>query len=138
MLWWKVIHIVAVISWMAGLLYLFRLFVYHNQEAEIVVKERFQTMERRLYWTIASPAGLLTLISGIALVIYTPSFLKQGWLHTKLLMVVGLVFLHIKALRLMKEIKIGKNFSNLWLRCLNEVPTLLMIVIVILVILKPF
>lgn len=103
-----------------------------------MTKERFQTMERRLYWMIATPAGLLALVSGVVLVVLSPVFLKQGWLHSKLLGVIGLVFLHWKALPMMRKLSAGETYSNFGLRVLNEVPTLLMIGIVILVVLKPF
>ena len=140
MLWWKAIHIIAVISWMAGLLYLLRLFVYHNEEREAVVKERFQMMERRLFNVIATPAALLTIISGVSIVAYNPAyFMKQGWFHAKLLAVFLLLGMHIWAIFIgRKLLKSDHPYKNGWLRFLNEVPTILMIAIVLLVVLKPF
>ena len=140
MLWWKALHIIAVISWMAGLLYLFRLFVYHNEETEKVVKERFQVMERRLLNIITTPAGLLALISGTVLISYNFSYyLGQRWFHFKLLFVVMLLGLNGLAYHFLKTLKTTPHpYSNFWMRLLNEVPTILMIFIVLLVILKPF
>lgn len=140
MLWWKAVHIISVISWMAGLLYLFRLFIYHNQETEAVVKERFQVMERRLLNIITTPAGILTVVSGFAIVAYNPEyFFKQGWFHAKLLAVFLLLVLHVWGFFARRKlIHAPRPYSNFWLRFLNEVPTLLMIGIVILVVLKPF
>lgn len=140
MLWWKAIHIIAVISWMAGLLYLYRLFVYHNEETEALVKERFQRMERRLFNIIATPAALLSLTSGLVIISYNVEyFMKQGWFHGKLLAVFLLLMMHIWSLPMRRKLATQPHpYNNTWLRLLNEVPTLLMIVIVILVVLKPF
>lgn len=140
MLWWKAVHIIAVISWMAGLLYLFRLFVYHNEESEKVVKERFQMMERRLFNVIATPAALLTVVSGVRLIIYNPAYyMRQGWFHAKLLAVVLLLAMHLWGLVVRRKLQTTDHpYNKTWLRFLNEVPTLLMIAIVILVVLKPF
>lgn len=139
MLWWKAVHIIAVISWMAGLLYLFRLFIYHNPETEEVVKARFQMMERRLLFYITTPAMVLTVVSGIAIIVLVPAFLKEGWLYVKLAGVLGLLWTHHLSFGMMRKLKnIPHPYSNAGLRFLNEVPTLLMIGIVILVVLKPF
>ncbi|MDO8494649.1 MAG: CopD family protein, partial [Deltaproteobacteria bacterium] len=136
---WKAIHIIAVISWMAGLLYLLRLFIYHNQETEYVVKDRFQVMERRLLNFITTPAAVLALISGVMLLYYFPVYLLQGWFHTKILGIAGMMFIHFKSYRMMSRLKTeDRPYSNVGLRFLNEIPTLLMIGIVILVVLKPF
>lgn len=139
MLWWKAIHIIAVISWMAGLLYLYRLFVYHNEEGEAVVKNRLQTMERRLFNVIATPAALLTLVSGFAIVFYNVAhYMKAGWFHTKLLAVFLLLGLHVWGIFVRRKLQTADHpYNKIWLRFLNEVPTLLMIGIVILVVLKP-
>lgn len=140
MLWWKAVHIMAVISWMAGLLYLFRLYIYHNQETEAVVKERFQIMERRLLNIITTPAGVLTGVSGFVIAAYNPEYyFKQGWFHAKLLAVFLLAVLHgWSYFALRKLLRAPRPYSNFGLRFLNEVPTLLMIGIVLLVVLKPF
>ena len=135
----KWLHVVAVISWMAGLLYLLRLFIYHNQETETIVKERFQGMERRLLHFITTPASVLALVSGVMLVYYFPVYLLQGWFHTKVLGIAGLFFIHFKSYKMMGRLQTeDQPYSNVGLRFLNEIPTLLMIGIVILVVVKPF
>lgn len=139
MLWWKAVHIIAVISWMAGLLYLFRLFIYRNQETERMVKERFKIMERRLFNIIATPALVLTLISGVMMITYQPSYyMKAGWFHTKLTSILILLVIHFWSLIIRKKLNANVRYSNFSLRLLNEVPTILMIVIVILAVVKPF
>ena len=139
MLWWKAIHIIAVISWMAGLLYLFRLFIYHNIEGENVVKARFHIMEKRLLFYITTPAAVLTLLTGIAMMVSDPSLLSQPWLRVKLVLVFLMLGLIHLAVKMWKRLATEHNpYKDKWLRVLNEVPTLLMIVIVFLVVFKPF
>ncbi len=135
--WLKVVHILAVISWMAGLLYLPRLMVYHTasavgSEQDVTLK----TMERRLLKAIMRPAALVALISGVGLV----HFIGFGlWLAVKLVAVVlmfgvhGVLEKHVGAFGRGFRLKSGRYF-----RILNEVPTVLMIVIVIMVVVKPF
>ncbi len=139
MLWWKAMHIISVISWMAGLLYLYRLFVYHDEETEAVVRARLAMWEKKLFNRIATPAGILTVMSGVALVTYNPSFyMKAGWFHTKLLAVIFLVVIHVMGIFIGRKLRTENHpYNKLWLRFLNEVPTILMIVIVLLVVLKP-
>ncbi|MDO8526297.1 MAG: CopD family protein [Deltaproteobacteria bacterium] len=139
MLWWKAVHIIAVICWMAGILYLYRLFIYHNQETEEVVKARFEIMEKRLLYYITLPAMILTLVSGIAIIVYVPAFLKEGWLYAKILLVILMMGATHAGIPMMRKLKtLPHPYSGLVLRVLNEVPTLLMIAIVLLVVLKPF
>lgn len=139
MLYWKVLHIVAIISWMAGLLYLFRLFVYHNQETEVVCKERFALMERRLMNGIATPAMVAALISGIMMLTFNPDWMRAGWLQTKLLAVVLLIGIHFWAFAVQRKLlSTPQPYSGRFLRWANEIPTILMILIVILVVFKPF
>lgn len=140
MLYWKSLHIISVISWMAGVLYLFRLFVYHNEETVAVVRTRFCLMERRLHNVIATPAALFALASGVALITYNPSYyMKQGWFHAKLTSVILLWVLHVWGFFIRKKLLAKEHpYSNFGMRFLNEVPTLLMIAIVLLVVLKPF
>lgn len=140
MLWWKAVHIIAVISWMAGILYLFRLFIYHNLETEDVCKTRFMVMERRLFNIIATPAMLLVVASGLMTARYDFSYyFKVGWFHAKLAAVLILIGVHFWSLRIRKRLANEDHpYSDKGLRILNEVPTLLMIIIVILAVLKPF
>jgi putative membrane protein len=139
MLWVKALHVIMVISWMAGLLYLYRLFVYHAMETEAVVRERLQVMERRCIRGIATPAGALSLITGITMLIMNPALLKMPWMHVKLTLIVGLLISHGQGMyyrqRLITE---PTAYSHKRFRILNEIPTLLMIGIVIMVIVRPF
>lgn len=135
----KSLHVVAVIAWMAGILYLYRLFVYHSAEAERVVKARFEIMEHRLYRYIMVPAAITALVFGVAMWVMLPSLLQQPWMHAKILFVLGMLHFTFFARRYMRQLKAGTcQTSTRTFRILNEVPTLLMIVIVFLVILKPF
>ncbi|GGA90605.1 membrane protein [Brucella endophytica] len=137
--WIKAIHVIAVISWMAGMLYLPRLFVYHSAaEPGSVQSETFKIMEQRLLRFIINPAMIITWIMGLWMAWKIFDF-TGGWLHAKLLAVVILSGVHgyfSKAVRLFAADKNTKS-ANFW-RLMNEVPTVLMIIIVILVIVKPF
>lgn len=138
-LWIMALHVVAVISWMAGMLYLFRLYVYHAEESETIVMERFQVMERKLLNLITTPAMVVALLSGIAMLALSPSLLTQPWMHIKFTALLGMFACHGIATKYRRvlvdepHIKPGKFF-----RIMNEVPTVLMIIIVIAVIVKPF
>jgi protoporphyrinogen IX oxidase len=133
------IHIIAIVCWMAGILYLIRLFVYHSAETVDVVKERFTVMENRLYRFITLPAMLASLIFGVILILINPSLLQQGWLHTKLLLVFFMIGLTHMGGKWGRELQAGTSKKTTkFFRIANEVPTLLMIAIVFLVILKPF
>jgi putative membrane protein len=137
--WIKALHIVAVISWMAGMLYLPRLFVYHC-EAEVGSKqsETFKVMERRLLKAIINPAMIVTWLAGLYLA-WSGSWFSAGWLHGKLLLVLILSGVHGFFARCVKDFAADRNKrSQKFYRIINEVPTLLMIGIVILVVVKPF
>jgi putative membrane protein len=137
-LWLKALHVIAVISWMAGILYFWRLLVNHAMETEAVVIERFKGMERRLRRAIMTPAMIATVLFGGAMIAVAPGLLKQPWMHVKLTLVVLLLINHWQAVR--AEKRFGENpraFTDKRMRVMNEVPTLLMIGIVLLVILKP-
>jgi protoporphyrinogen IX oxidase len=134
------LHIVAVISWMAGILYLYRLLVYHAAEKEPVVRARFEVMERRLYRAITMPAMIAAIVAGIGMIALDPRYYRGAhWLHVKLTLVVGLIAATVYAGREVKRAARGEALgAERRYRVLNEVPTLLMIGIVLLVILKPF
>ncbi len=138
--WLKVVHVLAVISWMAGLLYLPRLMVYHT--ASVVGSdqdETFKTMERRLLKAIMRPAALVALISGAGLIHVAGYHLSDIWLSVKLLAVVGMFAAHGMLEKHAAAFRRGsRSRSGGYFRVLNEVPTVLMIVIVIMVIVKPF
>ena len=138
-LWIKAIHVIAVISWMAGMLYLPRLFVYHTAtQPGSEASETVKVMERRLLRFIINPAMIVTWIAGLWMAWEVFGF-KGGWLHAKLLLVVLMSGLHgylSKAVRLFAEDRNTKTAKH-W-RIVNEIPTVLMILIVVLVIVKPF
>ncbi len=138
-LWIKVVHILAVISWMAGLLYLPRLFVYHAAVAAgSEASETFKIMERRLLKAIMTPAMIVAWIAGLTLAFRTAAF-GEGWFHAKFLAVVLLSGSHGLMARHVRQFAADQNpKTSTYFRILNEVPTLLMIAAVILVVVKPF
>ncbi|TCL73079.1 protoporphyrinogen oxidase HemJ [Rhizobium sp. BK251] len=138
-LWAKAIHIIAVISWMAGLLYLPRLFIYHaDAEVGSVQSETFKLMERRLLKIIMNPAMMISWIAGLYLAWSVYGF-QGGWLHAKIGLVVILTGIHVFFSRAVDAFARDENrrSARYW-RIANEGPTLLMIAIVILVVVKPF
>ena len=137
--WIKALHVIAVISWMAGMLYLPRLFVYHC-EAEIGSKqsETFKLMERRLLKAIINPAMIVTWLAGLYLA-WAGHWYLSGWLQLKVLLVLVLSGVHGFFVRWVKAFAADRNpHSKKFYRIINELPTVLMIGIVILVIVKPF
>lgn len=138
--WVKALHVISVIAWMAGLLYLPRLFVYHTQApAGSIQSDTFKIMERRLLKAIMNPAMIATFLFGIWMIVLNPALLSQGWLHAKLLLVLGMAGAHGAMGRWRKEFEADRNERpQRFFRIANEVPTVLMIVIVILVIVRPF
>ena len=139
--WLKALHVIAVIAWMAGMLYLPRLFVYHC-EAEPGSKqsETFKVMERRLFYYIMIPAMVASYVFGIWMIVELGSAAwTMGWLHGKLALVLLLTVLHEMMGRWRRQFAQDDNqHSQTFFRVVNEAPTLLMIGIVILAILKPF
>jgi putative membrane protein len=137
--WIKALHVIAVIAWMAGMLYLPRLFVYHC-DAEIGSKqsETFKVMERRLLRAIIDPAMTVTWLAGLYLA-WAGQWFSAHWLHGKLLLVIAMSGLHGFLARCVKDFGADRNLrSQKFYRVINEVPTALMIGIVILVVVKPF
>ena len=137
--WIKALHVIAVISWMAGMLYLPRLFVYHC-EAEVGSKqsETFKIMERRLLKAIINPAMIIAWLAGLYLA-WSGQWFASGWFHGKLLLVLVMSAVHGFFVRWVKAFAADRNVkSQKFYRVINEVPTVLMIGIVILVIVKPF
>ena len=137
--WIKALHIIAVIAWMAGMLYLPRLFVYHCEaESGSEQSETFKIMERRLLKVIINPAMILTWLAGLYLA-WAGHWFSAGWLHAKLVLVLVLSGVHGFFSRWVKDFAAGRNKrSQRFYRFINEVPTLLMVLIVILVVVKPF
>lgn len=139
MLWVKAFHVIAVVTWFAGLFYLPRLFVYHAMAEDSASRERFKIMERKLYRGIMTPSMIATLALGIWLLYLNPAWLKMGWMHAKLTLVVLLVGYHHVCLAYMKKFAADANTkSHVFYRWFNEVPVLFLIAITILVVVKPF
>ena len=138
-LWIKALHIIAVISWMAALLYMPRLFIYHTDAAPgSEQSETFKMMEQRLLKVIMNPAMMISWALGLYLAWSLYGF-QGGWLHAKLLFVVLLTLVHVHFSRAVAAFQRDENRrdARYW-RLMNEAPTLLMILIVILVVVKPF
>jgi len=138
MLWLKALHIIAMVTWFAGLFYLPRLFVYHVGALDKVSIDRFQIMERRLF-IIMSIGALATLAFGASMVVQSPAYLSTGWLQAKLLLVAILIGYHVACYRFMLRFARNQNaHSARWYRGFNEIPSVLLTVIVILAVVKPF
>ena len=135
----KSLHLIAVISWMAGLLYLPRIFVYHSENSNEVVTTVFKTMERKLYNYIMTPAMILSWVFGLVL-IHEIGFqqLASLWLQLKLILVLLLTIYHFYLGSLLNKFKLDQNRkTSKFYRYINEVPTLLLILIIFIVIFKP-
>jgi len=140
-LWIKALHIISVIAWMAGLLYLPRLFVYHTgAEPGSEKSETFKIMERHLLRAIMNPAMIASfLFGGILLANLAEGYWEEGWIHAKLVFVAGLVWAHMMMARWRKAFEADANEkSETYFRVMNEVPTVLIIGIVIFAVVKPF
>lgn len=136
-LWLKAFHVVFLVTWFAGLFYLPRLFVYHVSASDAIGRDRFVVMERRLF-TMTTIGGVLTVVFGMLMVMMAPAYMAQGWLHVKLALVLLVIAYHLWCLPLMHALRDGRNrHSERWFRLFNEVPTLLLIGIVILAVVKP-
>ncbi len=140
--WIKALHVISVIAWMAGMLYLPRLFVYHcDAEPGSVQSETFKVMERRLLKVIINPAMIATWIFGLTLA-FTPGIIDWSsdfWMHAKLLLVLGMSAVHGMFVKHVKAFAADSNQKSAkFFRILNEVPTVIMIGVVILVIVRPF
>jgi putative membrane protein len=138
MLWLKAVHVIAVITWFAGLFYLPRLFVYHADAGDAISIERFKVMERRLFalMTVGAAAGVGL---GAAMLAAAPAYLDMQWLRIKLALVLLVIFYHAYCYQLMRDFAQDRNArSARWYRGFNEVPSLLLIAIVLLAVVKPF
>ncbi len=136
----KAFHIIAMVAWFAGLFYLPRLFVYHADATDKISIVRFKVMERRLYYGITWPAAILTTFLGVLLITYSPHYyLKAIWMHLKLGLIVLLWSYHLFCGYFLKRFAKDKNTRSVnFYRFYNELPTLLLIAIVMLVVIKPF
>jgi len=138
MLWIKSLHIIFVVTWFAGLFYLPRLYVYHAMSDDRPSIERFKIMERKLYWGIMTPGGVLTAVFGFWMWLGYGMGAGQLWMHAKLLVVALLIAYHVWCGILLADFRHDRNRrSHVWYRWFNEAPTLLLIAAVFLVVLKP-
>jgi putative membrane protein len=136
MLWIKALHIIFVVTWFAGLFYLPRLFVYHALTQDAAGRERFKVMERKLYWGIMTPGGVLTLVFGGWLWSYGFS---GAWLTAKLVVVAFTLAYHLYCGKLLLDFARDRNArSHVWYRWFNEVPVVFLAAAVVLAVVKPF
>lgn len=137
--WFKALHIISFVAWFAGLFYIFRLYVYHvENQAKPEVTAVLEVMERKLYRLICTPAMLATVAFGLGLLYLVPSVLEQGWFHVKLTALLFLFGYHGYAGRVRKSFAAGRyTLTSRQCRLINEVPTVLLVTIVTMVVLKP-
>ena len=142
-LWFKTLHIVGVVVWFAGLFYLVRLFIYHREAEDLAPELRapFQAqyglMEKRLANIITTPGMVVAVAMAAGLLISNPAWLQQGWMHAKLGFVAVLLAYHAFCYRLMGQLQSGNcHWNPKQLRALNELPTLLLVIVVMLVVFK--
>ncbi|MFK4753668.1 protoporphyrinogen oxidase HemJ [Oceanobacter antarcticus] len=140
MLWVKAFHIIAVITWFAGIFYLPRLYVYHAAADDTASRERFKIMERKLYRGIMWPSMVVVIVLGIWLISFNPDYyLNSGWMHVKLMLVALLVGYHLYCGKLNQMFNNDQNHrSHVWYRWFNELPVVILIAVVILVVVRPF
>ncbi len=138
--WIKAFHLMAMVTWFAGLFYLPRLFVYHAMSEDGISNERFKTMERKLYRGITTPSMVVTLVFGFWLIGLAPGFyLSQGWMHAKLVLLAILVAYHLYCGHLVRVFRDDANTrSHIFYRWFNEFPVLLLVGIIILAVVRPF
>ncbi|MDZ4824690.1 MAG: CopD family protein [Flavobacteriales bacterium] len=139
----RALHIIFIVTWFAGLFYMFRLFVYHaeagrkTEPARSILIDQYKIMERRLWYFITWPSCILTLIAGPWLLIKLPEYLNQPWMYMKLFLVVLLIIYQLYGQKIFTQLKDNpRGYSSIKLRLLNEVATVLLVAIVFLVVLK--
>lgn len=140
MLWTKALHLIFMVTWFAGLFYLPRLFVYHAMAEDAVSIGRFKIMERKLFWGITTPGGVLTLLFGTWTLVINgvASYAGSWWMWLKLVLVALLVAYHVACGFLLREFRHDRNcHGHAWYRWFNELPVLLLVGIVLLAVLKP-
>lgn len=141
MLWLKAFHIIAMVTWFAGLFYLPRLFVYHAMSNDAISQERFKLMERKLYYGIMAPTAVFTIGLGLwMLYSYAWALFRNSlWLHLKLSLVLALVIFHLYCGHLRRQFYLNQNrHSHIFYRWINEIPVIILVLIVILTVVKPF
>jgi putative membrane protein len=138
MLWLKAFHIIGVVAWFAGLFYLPRLYVYHADAQDLISKQRFIIMERRLF-IIMTIGASIAILFGASMLIESPAYFAMRWLQSKLLLVLLLLIYHAYCYVLLKDFAEQRNRrSARWFRGFNELPSVFLIAIVILAVVKPF
>jgi putative membrane protein len=138
LLWLKAFHVMAMVTWFAGLFYLPRLYVYHADARDPPGVERFRIMERRLF-AIMTVGAAATLVFGIAMLVVFPPYLSMGWMQMKLALVALLIAYHGYCYKLMRDFAQERNVHTArWYRLFNELPSLFLIGIVALAVVKPF
>jgi protoporphyrinogen IX oxidase len=137
LLWLKAFHVIAMVTWFAGLFYLPRLFVYHADARDSTGAERFQIMERRLL-VLMTVGAVATVLFGAAMLVAAPAYLAMGWLHAKLALVGLLILYHAYCYKFTRDFALNRNTRTArWFRGFNELPSLLLVAIVILAVVKP-
>jgi protoporphyrinogen IX oxidase len=140
MLWIKALHLIFMVTWFAGLFYLPRLFVYHAMSDDQISIDRFKIMERKLFFGIMTPGGLLTLVFGFWTLFINgwDSYSGSLWLHLKLGVIFFVLVYHVYCGKLMLDFKHDRNrHSHVWYRWFNEVPVIFLLVIIILAVVRP-
>ena len=141
MLWYKALHLIFMVTWFSGLFYLPRLFVYHAMSDDKISIDRFKVMEKKLFYGIATPGGLLTIIFGFCLLVSNgmTNYNGQLWLSLKMILIAVLVLYHIYCFSLLQDFKYDRNkHTHIWYRWFNEVPVLILVGIILLAVIKPF
>ena len=138
--WLRALHIIAIISWMAAMLYLPRLFVYHaDSKVDGEISQQFKIMERKLLKIIMNPAMIAAWVFGLLMLLAVPSLLEEGWMHAKLTLVFLLIGYHHVCLAYLKKFAADANTkSDKFYRIFNEIPVFLLVAIVILAVVRPF
>ena len=140
MLWVKAFHIIFMVTWFAGLFYLPRLFVYHSMAEDKTSTDRFKIMERKLFYGIMTPGGVLTVATGLWMLLGDAGawLLTQQWMWLKLALVAGLIAYHIFCGVLVAHFKAdNQKHGHVWYRWFNEIPVLFLVLIILLVTLRP-
>ncbi|SDG15158.1 putative membrane protein [Onishia taeanensis] len=141
-LWIQALHLIAVVTWFAALFYLPRLFVYHAMARDAGDEQAigyFTTMERKLYRGIMMPSMIAVIVLGVSMLAMVPGLMSQGWMHAKLTLVVLLIGYHHVCLAYMKKLAAGTcQKSHVFFRWFNEAPVVVLILVVILAVVKPF
>jgi putative membrane protein len=137
-LWLKGLHVVFMVTWFAGLFYLPRLFIYHTNATDMATRERFTVMEVRLF-AIMTIGALVTAVFGIWLLILNHALLDIGWFRTKVALLVGLIAFHYRCYLWIGRLRTAAPSEDTrWLRWFNEIPTVFLIAIILLAVVKPY